>query len=225
MHELCSFPTSNPPPVPSTSIPSTSTQPSGKVKTEERDDIIDLTLDEDEEDVKPDISKIEEDANPLPLGTQHEPDYSVFADDESRASVRDLLECLRVDELREIVKEMKVPRTENKVRLFLSPLPFFPFSFSYLLTDCNEQRDALINALLHITSGQSTLSFPVVSTGKRPTQMQKKFVQASLTAYMPGRKTQTQKDRLRAVVTQRIGLFFMLIGGLFTDSSGCRSVY
>ncbi|KAI0086435.1 VRR-NUC domain-containing protein [Irpex rosettiformis] len=169
MHELCS------PRTPATVVPSTDIDI--KVKTEERDDIIDLTADEE---VNPDIFALikQEDTKSLLPGIQQEPDYSVFADGESRANVRDLLECLRVDELREVVKEMKVPKTENK-------------------------RDALINVLLHTTSSQRTLPFPVVSSakGKRP----KKLAQAALTAYMPQKKAQTQQDRLRAVVIQKIG--------------------
>ena len=95
-----------------------------KVKVEERDDIIDLTVDEvHHEEVKPDVFALvkTEEIKPILSGTQHEPDYSVFADDEGRAAVRDLLECLRVDELREVVKEMKINKKkyDNKVRNLL----------------------------------------------------------------------------------------------------------
>ena len=89
------------------------------MKIEERDDIIDLTKKEETHDIKPDVAafvKQEMDVKLLLQSSTHdEPDYSAFGDDESRASTRELLECLRNDELREVVKTMHVQKKGNTV--------------------------------------------------------------------------------------------------------------
>ncbi|KAI0699994.1 VRR-NUC domain-containing protein [Cytidiella melzeri] len=151
-----------------------------KVKTEVRDDIIDLT---EEQDFKPDVltlKKQEMETKPSLLATSHDHDYSMFADDESRASLRDLLECLNNDELREIVKIMHVQKKENK-------------------------RESLISVLLTSTLGQATLPFSVVSSSKAKNPVKKRLFQTPLTSYMSQTKgKRTQQDSLRAIVTDRL---------------------
>lgn len=86
-----------------------------KVKEEPREDIIDLTK---EEDTEPHLSKIKRERiamKTVPVGVDGQPDYGVLAEDESRASLRELLECLKTDELRDIVKRMHVQKKDNKV--------------------------------------------------------------------------------------------------------------
>jgi fanconi-associated nuclease 1 len=89
------------------------------VKIEERDDIIDLSSSQDEQVQCTVVCPIILSSRYQPSFTVScpEPDHSIFADDESRASLRDLLECLKTDELRDIVRIMRVQRKENKVNL------------------------------------------------------------------------------------------------------------
>ena len=98
------------------------------VKREELD-IIDLTLDDDtplqavvghpvallhhhNAEAGPSSIKIED---PLqhPCG-----DLSFFAQDHSHAELPELLECLTLDELRQLAKDMKIKKTSGNVRNF-----------------------------------------------------------------------------------------------------------
>lgn len=75
------------------------------VKEEERE-IIDLTLD------SPSHSQLAQ-SSQLSASTMKEPDYSYFADDDSQATLQELIDCLTLDELRGIAKQMKLKITAN----------------------------------------------------------------------------------------------------------------
>ncbi|THG99844.1 hypothetical protein EW026_g2590 [Hermanssonia centrifuga] len=122
-----------------------------KVKVEERDGLIDLTF--DEQDVPPIVGHAEQDDKPafLSLHSAEAPDYSYFAEDASHAPLRELLECLKREELREIVNQLKLkPRASTK--------------------------DAFVDVLISQTATQATLPFLLVAVGAstakrgRPTQ-------------------------------------------------------
>lgn len=96
-------------------IPQTTKDINIKVKTEERDDIIDLTIDEDVKPIKSELMRpMGEESRPFPA-TLAPPDYGTLAEDESHASLRDLLECLKVEELRDVVKRMHVQKKASTV--------------------------------------------------------------------------------------------------------------
>lgn len=103
MRELCSLQ--------STTIKQTE-KVDQQVKREEQENLIDLTVDEEVKPVIPEIKsqKGSPCSEPLPP-----PDYRVFAEDDSCADLRELLECLRVDELRDIAKKMHLQRKEHTV--------------------------------------------------------------------------------------------------------------
>lgn len=89
-------------------------------------EVIDLTLDSDDEAERErqplaGPSHIQTSTPPPPTTTTAEPDYSFFAEDAESASLRELMECLRVEELKALAKQVKVKRTLN-VRPLLSLL-------------------------------------------------------------------------------------------------------
>ncbi|GBE81686.1 hypothetical protein SCP_0400570 [Sparassis crispa] len=145
--------------------------PRGQVKVEERE-FIDLTFDEQGQKPVAGPSRL-----PEPPAVNGPPDYSIFAQDEAHASLRELLDCLSTDELKAIAKQMKVkPATK---------------------------RDPLINAVLSSSSTQATLDFPIISSSKskgKAKQNGKPMKQTQLTfTYRTGRPN-TQADRLREMV-------------------------
>lgn len=76
----------------------------------EEPDCIDLTLDEDE----PLLPKAEESALLLKRTKEEaRPPAILFAEDESRMSTRELLECLALDELKNLSKQMKLRPSVN----------------------------------------------------------------------------------------------------------------
>ncbi|KAF9817812.1 hypothetical protein IEO21_03154 [Rhodonia placenta] len=109
------------------------------------------------------------------------PDYSTFALDESHADLRELLECLGLDELKNIAKQMKLKTSGHHGR-----------------------RDELVNALLASTSAQRTLPFasPVSAKGKGKGRADR-FIQTTLSFGTGGRRTQA--DRLREIVVKHLG--------------------
>lgn len=96
-----------------------------KPKVEPKEvDIHDLTMDNDE-------LRMAKDPSPAAQEEQARPDYTYFARDESQASLEELLDCLRLDDLKDLVRQMRLKTKDNKVRF-----PFFPslrLFFSLLL--------------------------------------------------------------------------------------------
>lgn len=93
VHELCS------------DSDASSLKPYDHVKVEEKE-IIDFTFDERSQQPVPGPSNSQEPNCESAIRT--EPDYSVFAEDDSHASLCELLECLLMDELKTIAKQMKL---------------------------------------------------------------------------------------------------------------------
>lgn len=110
MEQLCQDNTTTPsPPKPSEAI-------------EQKKNFVDLTL--EEEDVKPkleDLMTADLERNLLGLASTEKPDYSRFAMCERHADARDLLECLTVDELRDVAKTMKLKAHSLQVRVSSHP--------------------------------------------------------------------------------------------------------
>lgn len=92
-----------------------------KVESVPERDVIDLTLDDEDEEGKPQVhpEALDDDVKPWTNETPHEPDYSFFAWDEQHADLYDLLDILRVDDLKELTKTMKLHPRDNKVRFNL----------------------------------------------------------------------------------------------------------
>lgn len=82
---------------------------------EVKPEVIDLTLDEILSQSKSGPSKLP----PLPPPVKNEPDLSVFADDHSRAELRELLDCLKTDELRTLAKQVKCDHKGKVYSIFL----------------------------------------------------------------------------------------------------------
>jgi len=90
--------------------------------------IIDLTLDSDEEE---DIGVLKMEENPKTLP---KPNVLRFAEDESSASLNELLDCLTIEELKSLGKQMKVSKTSQNVCIYktLSLLPLIILILSSL---------------------------------------------------------------------------------------------
>ncbi|KAH9951864.1 VRR-NUC domain-containing protein [Amylocystis lapponica] len=163
------------------------TQPEVKVKeeqdikTEERE-IIDLTCSQDEKPVAgpsrlPDLATVV-----IP------PDYSYFTQDDTHATLRELLECLSLDELKTIAKQMKVK--------------------------ASAKRDIIINTLLSASSTQTTLGFPVIASstgkGKGKARADGKMLVQTQIPFAPvissrPNKPKTQTERLRELILKVLG--------------------
>lgn len=104
IQELCR---DTPPELPSTEEqrPVVKEEEQPVVKEEERE-IIDLTLDSPSHSQLAQLSR-------LSASAISEPDYSYFADDDSQATLQELIDCLTLDELRGIAKQMKLKITAN----------------------------------------------------------------------------------------------------------------
>ncbi|KAI0333539.1 hypothetical protein GY45DRAFT_1344002 [Cubamyces sp. BRFM 1775] len=162
-------------------------------------EIIDLTFGEDEdadEDRKagqdapvagPSNSPVYE--PPPPSCAKRPPDFSVFADDEERADLMDLLDCLSNDELNDIAKQLKVKLKAKK-------------------------RDAVIDAILRTSSTQGTLGFPIIGSRKakdKPLMQStlpfgnkaKPLVQTVL-PFKPRGPYRTQQDRVYDMVMDKL---------------------
>ncbi|KAH9901518.1 VRR-NUC domain-containing protein [Cubamyces lactineus] len=156
-------------------------------------EIIDLTFDEDEDTAKdapvagPSNSPVYE--PPPPSCAKRPPDFSVFADDEERADLMDLLDCLHTDELYDIAKQLKIKLKAKK-------------------------RDVVIDAILRTSSTQGTLGFPIVSSRKgkdkplvqstlRFSNKAKPLVQTVL-PFKPRGPYRTQQDRVYDMVMDKL---------------------
>ncbi len=94
------------------------------IKVEGRD-VIDLTFDDEEEELPkagPSRSPEYEPELPAPSSTPRAPDFSVFADDEEQATPWELLDCLNTDELADIAKQLKIKLRSKKVSASAIPI-------------------------------------------------------------------------------------------------------
>jgi fanconi-associated nuclease 1 len=111
------------------------TEPPSVKEAEDQREIIDLTLDDDViPDLQPDEEKIRDpkilvqDGCSIPrtevaasdsidtisrYSYVGEIDLTVFADDDSKMSLRELLDCLTLDELKAIARQTKIKTTQN----------------------------------------------------------------------------------------------------------------
>ncbi|KAI0647353.1 VRR-NUC domain-containing protein [Trametes meyenii] len=162
------------------------------VKVEEHE-VIDLTFDEDEDDppplAGPSRSPEVESTSSSSTTTPPTAEYSVFADDEEQASLSDLLDCLTLDELGDLAKQL---------HLKVGP----------------KKRDVIIDNILRTSSTQGTLRFPMIGKGgKKLTQSTLPFGDASkgkLRQTMLPFKPQldprrTQLDHVRKMVMKKLG--------------------
>ena len=76
-------------------------------------EVIDLTVDEEDEVQGKPGKAVQQDQPP-------KPGLEVFAQDESHATLHDLLECLRTEELKDLAKQMKVKPKGSNVSVFPS---------------------------------------------------------------------------------------------------------
>lgn len=97
-------------------ITSEAHQSQSQVKTEGRD-IIDLTLDDDDDDNDKQVLRSSfKSRKPCLYATQGPEDNRCnFAEDERVATLRELLECLQYEELKDLGKEMKVLKAGQNV--------------------------------------------------------------------------------------------------------------
>lgn len=88
------------------------------------------------------------------------PDYSVFAEDGSKADLRELLECLTREELATLVKEMKLKPDNMKVRRRMLPIAI---SLKYEAGIARHRRKAYSTHL----STQHARKLPYLSSARR----------------------------------------------------------
>lgn len=82
-------------------------------------DLIDLTFDDEEPLAHSSKIKLEEPSAKSPISQLPvEPNYTAFADDDSKADLRQLMNCLKREELHDLAKERKIKPTGLTVRLF-----------------------------------------------------------------------------------------------------------
>lgn len=114
--QLCSRNENGPVPGPSLLLPKPKPQAKGKAP-----EVIDLTGGDDGDTSKPGpLTSVVTPFEPAPhpkLEDPAIPDYSVFAHGESMATDEELLGCLRLEELKDLAKTLKIQHTKIKVRL------------------------------------------------------------------------------------------------------------
>ncbi|KDQ61078.1 hypothetical protein JAAARDRAFT_571662 [Jaapia argillacea MUCL 33604] len=181
IEELCASPLPVPQPMAHEEV--------GVKKEEDDRDIIDLTFSSQEE---PEDEEEEEgclNAQPTPnvdsLDDTDDPDLSMFAEDEDAASLEELLDCLSLEELKVMGKQLKLKKV---------PL----------------RRAQLIATMLESSSTQSTLPFALTTSSSPshpPSHTHRPRLQQSTLSFSAkggnGRgqlKLKTQKDRLREMV-------------------------
>jgi Fanconi-associated nuclease 1 len=172
--------------------------PIKQIKQEERE-IIDLTLDEIDTsepsfplseqsmaEAGPSSIKLED----LSLSEQPCGDLSFFAQDHTHAELSELLECLSLEELRRMAKDMKI----RVFSLNVSDLSIPVLKSSVLLV----QRAAIEDMLIKKASSQSILSFVSVHNGF------KESLRPVARKSLP-RVRKSQRDRLRQMVMKILG--------------------
>ena len=168
------------------------------IKQEERE-IIDLTLD-DIDTIKPSFPLLEQsmtEAGPssikiedLSLSEQPCGDLSFFAQDHTHAELSELLECLTLEELRRVAKDMKI----RGFSLNVSNFSILVLRFSVLLV----QRVAIEDTLIKQASSQSILPFLSAHKGSKASR------RPVARKPLPGVR-KSQSDRLRQMVMRIIG--------------------
>ncbi|EMD38241.1 hypothetical protein CERSUDRAFT_93772 [Gelatoporia subvermispora B] len=153
------------------------------VKVEERE-IIDLTS--DDKDCKPETDS----SDPLSsTPSQHQAlDKSAhewsrsFADDETSASLEELLDCLKLEELKTLTKDLK-------------------------LKPSGSRRDCLVDSILRSSSGQTTLNFQVTDPSSARSRDKDKAGPSSLKTPLSAgwNVLRTQRDRVRDIVIGVLG--------------------
>jgi Fanconi-associated nuclease 1 len=126
-----------------------------------------------------------EDISEQPCG-----DLSFFAQDHTHAELPELLECLSLEELRQLAKDMKIRSTSLNVSQ-LSVL--VPKLFVLLV-----QRAAIEGVLIKQASSQSILPFPSVYPRSKATRQLVSYKRLPLVRA-------SQCDRLRQMVMKAIG--------------------
>jgi Fanconi-associated nuclease 1 len=169
------------------------------IKQEERE-IIDLTLDEIDT-MKPSFPPSERpmaEAGPssikiedLSLSGQPCGDLSFFAQDHTHAELPELLECLSLEELRRLAKDMKI----RGFSLNVSHLSIPVLKFSVLLL----QRVAIEDMLIKLASSQSILPFLSGHKGFKASR------RPAARNPLP-RVRMSQCDRLRQMVMKILGM-------------------
>ncbi|KAI0672928.1 hypothetical protein C8Q78DRAFT_1122510 [Trametes maxima] len=183
------------------------------VKVEERE-VIDLTFDEDEDDPPPKLltgpSQSPEVEPPSSASTTAPiVDYSVFADDEEQASLSDLLDCLTLDELVDLAKQLHLELGSKK-------------------------RDVIADKILRSSSTQGTLRFPVIDKGgkKKPAQSTLPFASSkgklrqTTLPFKPQLDPRcTQLDHVRKMVMKKLGKCIRLNADVVTLFRRANLVY
>ena len=169
------------------------------IKQEERE-IIDLTLDEIDttEPSLPLSDQSMAEAGPssirledVSLSEQPCGDLSFFAQDHTHAELSELLECLSLEELRRVAKDMKI----RCFSLNVSDLSIPVLKTSVLLV----QRAAIEDMLIKKASSQSILSYDSVHNGF------KESLRPVTRKSLP-RVRKSQRDRLRQMVIKILGM-------------------
>ncbi|TBU49163.1 VRR-NUC domain-containing protein [Dichomitus squalens] len=154
-------------------------------------EIIDLTMDEDDEPPQAGPSRLSPaidsptSSTPSSQDSIRTADYSVFADDEEQADIFELLDCLTTPELETLTQQLKLkPKGAKK-------------------------RDTLIDAILRGSATQSTLQFTRSKKGKESMLQTKlpfaiKQTQKSLQQSTLPYNRQTQLERVRYIVTNKL---------------------
>ena len=165
-----------------------------EVKVEEVE-IIDLTMNDDE---KPGPvagpSKLSL-LPPTPV-VPDPPSYEFLADDSSEASLRELLECLTLPELKDTANTVKV-KSNTTVRSRLCIVG------ALILIVIVLQRENIIESLLRTSVRQTTLPFPVVSA--KNIKGKNRALRQTILPFAGAQKKRTQQDRLRELVQQVLG--------------------
>ncbi|KAG8722482.1 hypothetical protein FRC08_001537 [Ceratobasidium sp. 394] len=158
-------------------------------------DIIDLTLDSDDEDEgapKDKPATTDASSTLAPSGSPTEDDSAVysFAEDTSSATPAQLLECLTFDELKLMAKRLKVTKTK-------------------------QTRPELIKALLHSSSTQTTLPFTVVPKPSTKTPRKDQSDMRQFFVQVPTNRMHLQERRVRDLCNEMFGACFRLRDEVF----------
>ncbi|KAG8746873.1 hypothetical protein FRC10_003395 [Ceratobasidium sp. 414] len=158
-------------------------------------DIIDLTLDSDDEDEeapkdKPAAANMSSTLVPSDPSSRDDSTACSFAEGTSSATPVQLLECLTLDELKLMAKRLKVTRTKRT-------------------------RPELIKALLHSSSTQTTLPFTVVTKASTKTPLKDKSDMRQFFAQVPTNKMSLQERRVRDLCNEIFGACFRLRDEVF----------
>ncbi|KAJ7072693.1 VRR-NUC domain-containing protein [Mycena amicta] len=156
--------------------------PPAALQPSERE-IIDLTIDSDDEDIKPPVagpSRLEPAApvsNPTDDSDEICMDY--FGRDENHMGLLDGLRLLNMDELKAIAKVLKIQST-------------------------NKTKDNLITALMNSASGQSLLAFAPSPQGKGKGKQRDTKLQQTVLPFTAPSRSRIQTERLRELMLKAV---------------------